>query len=273
MNKDLAANPLSLKGSWDVIAEGYAEVMAPFLSAFSIAALKEISLRADMRVLDLACGPGTTSMHLAADVNEVIAQDFSPEMIAQLEKAITNSRLKNIKPVVGDGHSIDSPNASFDLVISMFGLMFFPEKKKAFSEIARVLKPGGFLVVGSWAPIETSTMMTAVLNALASSQKKATAQRQPGMLDKREQYDEFLSGTSLVIDKFVEFEGTMNALNARAFWDDMEKGTAPIVMMKRSMPAKEWRKTRDAAISYLEQKYEFPRRLGSVANIAVLRKK
>lgn len=273
MHKTQTVNPLSQKDSWDIVAEGYAEVMAPFLSEFSIAALKEVSLRPDMRVLDLACGPGTTSMHLATEVDEVVAQDFSAEMISQLERAIDNSRLNNIKPVVGDGHSIGSEDESFHLVISMFGLMFFPEKKRAFSEIARVLKSKGYLIVGSWAPIETSTMMTAVLNALSASQKTPTAQRQPGMLDKREQYNELLSGTPLVLEKFVEFEGTMKASSARSFWDDMEKGTAPIVMMKRSMHPKEWREVREAAIAYLDKSYKFPRRFGSVANIAVLRRK
>lgn len=273
MSQNLSISPLSLSGTWDIVAEGYAEIMAPFLSAFAVAALKEVPLKSDMRVLDLACGPGTTTMHLASQVEEVVAQDFSPHMITQLKKAIEHSRLSNVEAVVGDGHQIESQDESFDLVISMFGLMFFPDKAKAFKEIARVLKPRGMLVVGSWAPIDKSTMMTAVLNALSASGKMPTAPRPPGLLDAQEQYAPLLSDTSLVLKKFVEFEGFINALSARSFWEDMEKGTAPIVMTKKSMPAKEWKKIKDTAVSYLEKNYIFPCKLGSIANIAVLQKK
>lgn len=212
-------------------------------------------------------------MHLATQVGEVVAQDFSAEMISQLEKAIENSRLTNIKAVVGDGHHVDSEDASFDLVISMFGLMFFPDKAQAFQEIARVLKPRGILVVGSWAPMEKSAMMTAVVNALSASGNGPSAPSQSGMLDAQNQYASLLTGTSLVIEEFTECEEFTNALNARSFWEDMEKGTAPIVMMKRFMPTKDWKKIRDKAIDYLEKNYQFPLKLGSIANIAILQKK
>lgn len=102
------------------------------------------------RVLDLGSGAGNDCFVARSIVGEngsVTGLDFTDEM---LEKARVNNRkmgFSNVEFIQGDIEQIPLPDDSYDVVISNCVLNLVPDKQKAFSEIMRVLKPGGHFCV------------------------------------------------------------------------------------------------------------------------------
>src|ERR1700676_1330001 len=116
------------------------------------------SPRLGTSILDLASATGEPSLSLARRVapsGKVTATDLSKGMLAALSVNAKAEGLTNIETKVCDAHQLPFPDASFDLVTSRFGVMFFAEVGRALAEIGRVLKPGGriaFMVWGAPAP-------------------------------------------------------------------------------------------------------------------------
>ena len=98
-------------------------------------------------VLDLGCGDGDLAMALAHRGAVVTGIDASPEMI---EAAITRAAREgaDISFVVGDAHNIPFDPECFDVVVAVTILCFVSNAGPVFQEIARVLRPGGLLVIG-----------------------------------------------------------------------------------------------------------------------------
>lgn len=97
-------------------------------------------------VVDLGSGAGNDCFVARAETGEkgkVIGLDFSEEMI---EKAMSNARkmnYENVEFILGDIEDIPLPGNTADVVVSNCVLNLVPDKQKAFSEIFRILKPGG----------------------------------------------------------------------------------------------------------------------------------
>lgn len=110
-------------------------------------------LRQGQRVLDLGSGTGYPAL-LAAQIvgstGSVIGIDLAEQMLAAAERKATRLGLTNISFRAGDVGLLPFEDRSFDAVTSRFCLMFLPEIPKAVAEIARVLKPGGYLAAAVW---------------------------------------------------------------------------------------------------------------------------
>ncbi|HEX6586977.1 MAG TPA: class I SAM-dependent methyltransferase [Solirubrobacterales bacterium] len=102
-------------------------------------------------VLDVACGSGNATIPAARTGAEVTGLDLTPEL---LEAGRVNAAEAGVKIdwVEGDAEQLPFDDASFDVVISVFGCMFAPDHRKAAEEIARVLRPGGRIAVCAWTP-------------------------------------------------------------------------------------------------------------------------
>lgn len=122
---------------------------------------------APARVLELACGTGVATRELAralpADV-AVVASDLNPGM---LEQAAAVGTARPVEWRQADAMQLPFPDAAFDCVACQFGVMFFPDKARAFAEARRVLAPGGALVFSVWDRIEENDFAEVVTNALA----------------------------------------------------------------------------------------------------------
>src|SRR5690606_7046732 len=117
-------NPLTDPKAWDDVADDYEEMALPRLLPFSEAAIEWAQLDRNEQVLDVACGPGTTSFLLASKVASVEAIDFSQRMLDRLElrRARAPDGQDKIRARLGDAMSLDFEEASFDAAFSMFGL-------------------------------------------------------------------------------------------------------------------------------------------------------
>jgi demethylmenaquinone methyltransferase / 2-methoxy-6-polyprenyl-1,4-benzoquinol methylase len=143
---DLDKKPRDVAAMFDGVARGYDRTNA-VLSAGNSALWRRHMVRAiapqpGERILDIAAGTGTSSAAIAKSGAEVIAFDFSPGMIAQ-----GRTRHPDLEFVEGDAQQLPFGDDEFDAVTISFGLRNVEDPRRALTEMYRVLKPGGRVVV------------------------------------------------------------------------------------------------------------------------------
>jgi ubiquinone/menaquinone biosynthesis C-methylase UbiE len=108
-------------------------------------------LQAGWRVLDVATGSGNAAIAAARRGCEAVGVDYVP---ALLERGRIRAQAEHLEVTFleGDAEDLPFPDASFDAVISIYGVMFAPDHQKAASELARVCRPGGRIALASWTP-------------------------------------------------------------------------------------------------------------------------
>jgi SAM-dependent methyltransferase len=115
------------------------------------------------RVLDLGCGIGQVTRELAAQGALAVGIDLSRPMLAKArELAGPGAEL-----VEGDAQVHPFPAASFDVVMSRFGCMFFDDQTAAFSNVARATRPGGRLALMVWQGLGRNEWLQEVRGSLA----------------------------------------------------------------------------------------------------------
>ena len=131
------------KAAWDKIAPGYEKTRRAYAETWvGNEGLHRAGLRPGMRFLDVASGSGALSIPAARLGAQVLATDLSPVMLDLLKKRAGDEGL-TIETRVMDGHALALDDNSFDMAGSQFGVMLFPDAAKGISEMARVVKPGG----------------------------------------------------------------------------------------------------------------------------------
>jgi SAM-dependent methyltransferase len=107
------------------------------------------------RVLDVGCGTGVLARAAAdrvADESQVTGLDLNEGMLAVARRLRPQLDWRQ-----GDASKLPLPDESYDVVLSQFSLMYFPDRSAAIREMVRVLKPGGRLAVAVWGPYERAT--------------------------------------------------------------------------------------------------------------------
>ena len=110
------------------------------------------AIRPGDRVLDVACGTGVLAREALRRVGpggRVVGLDLNEGMLA-----VAARTEPGIDWRPGDACSLPFQDASFDVVVSQFALMYFPDRAAALREMWRVLAPGGRLAVAAWASID-----------------------------------------------------------------------------------------------------------------------
>jgi SAM-dependent methyltransferase len=124
-----------------------------WLSPVTEAMLDLAHLQAGDRVLDLAAGAGEPSLSAATRVGpsgHVLATDISSNIIAFAAETAKSMGLTNFETRVMDGEKPDQEDASFDVVLSRLGLIYFPDRAGALQGARRVLRIGGRAVVAGF---------------------------------------------------------------------------------------------------------------------------
>ena len=135
--------------AWDKIAPGYDRTNTPTQMWLGNEGLRRAGLRAGMRFLDVAAGSGALSIPAARLGAQVFATDLSPVMLELLEARARKEGL-NIVTRVMDGHVLQLDDNSFDMAGSQFGVMLFPDMPRAIGEMARVVAPGGHVLIHAY---------------------------------------------------------------------------------------------------------------------------
>lgn len=111
--------------------------------------LKRIEFNDSMRLLDVGCGAGHTAAHIAKTYGcQVVGVDISKEAIEKAHDIYKREPYFELMSfLVGDAQHLDFKDASFDVVLCESVLIFIEDKKAAIKEMARVIKPGGYMAM------------------------------------------------------------------------------------------------------------------------------
>lgn len=110
-----------------------------------------LELRAGAQVLDVAAGNGNATLAAARRWAEVTSTDYVPALLEH-GRARAKAEGLTVKFEPADAEKLPYPDASFDVVLSTFGVMFTPDQNKAAAEMARVCRPGGKIGLANWTP-------------------------------------------------------------------------------------------------------------------------
>jgi len=117
------------------------------------ALVERIGVAKAMKVLDLGCGDGNTAVPAAQRGADVTGIDIARNLVEAANRRAAQLGLANLKVREGDATNLEGvPDASFDLVVSIFGAMFAPKPFDVAREMVRVTRPGGRIVMGNWIP-------------------------------------------------------------------------------------------------------------------------
>ena len=113
--------------------------------------ISRLPIRAGMDVLDVACGTGNLGIPAARIGARVTGVDIAENLLVQGRARAAAENL-NVTFQYGDAEQLAFPDASFDVVVSMYGAMFAPRPEVVARELARVARPGGLIAMANWTP-------------------------------------------------------------------------------------------------------------------------
>jgi len=161
--------PDQIPERWGDIASAYGEAFETLTSQFAEEVISQISPKTGESVLDVAAGTGAFSLRAARLGADVLATDFAEGMVEHIQRRIDDDLIHNIRTSVMDGQALEVEDASYDISVSIVGLIFFPDIDKGFAELKRVLKPGGRCAVVCWDHPENFDMMRLLKQSIASA--------------------------------------------------------------------------------------------------------
>lgn len=132
-----------MAGDFGLIAKSYEPGAAEFV--------ERLRLQKGTRVLDVACGTGNLTIPAARTGTTVTGVDIAPNLLEQARSRAEASGV-TARFEEGDAEQLPYDDASFDTVISMFGVMFAPRPEMSAAELLRVCRPGGTIALANWTP-------------------------------------------------------------------------------------------------------------------------
>ena len=181
----MTAQPRSLDQlpeGWTSGAAEYDTWFEPITSQFAVDAAALLEIGAGDRVLDVAAGTGAFTLAAAAAGATVLATDFAQGMVDLLSaKLVAGAVDATVERM--DGQALELDGDRFDAAGSLFGLMFFPDMLAGVREMARVVRPGGRVLVGVWhrsgftLPITVMRALRTAVPGMAPPQQEFTPYR------------------------------------------------------------------------------------------------
>lgn len=245
-------SPLSTPEPWSLVADDYTLELLPMFERFSRDALALAALPAGSRVLDVAAGPGTLTLLGAERGYSLSCIDFSPQMVANLERRLAAAKL-TAEVRLGDGQALPWGDNQFSAAFSMFGLMFFPDRGRGFTELRRVLEPGGRAVVASWAPFEG--IFKSVMAAMAEVLPDIPFGSGKGPLGDPSEFATELTAAGFADVEVTPRTHTLSVPSPSAFWAQSQRTAAPIVLLKRRLGDGKWAEVTRGVVERLEAGY------------------
>ncbi|MCS3728632.1 class I SAM-dependent methyltransferase [Bradyrhizobium betae] len=145
---DLAAVKQRQQGAW---SSGDYAVVGTTLQIVGEQLCEALDLRAGSKVLDVAAGNGNATLAAARRWCDVTSTDYVPALLKRGQERAAADHL-TVEFREADAEALPFADASYDVVVSTFGVMFTPDQDKAASELARVCKSGGKIGLASWTP-------------------------------------------------------------------------------------------------------------------------
>jgi SAM-dependent methyltransferase len=135
--------------TWD--SGDYTDVADRFVIPVGRAALEAAELAPGTEVLDVAAGSGNPAIPAAQAGARVTALDLAPSLLEIGRRRAAEAGV-DVEFVEGDAEALPYDDESFDVIISVVGVQFAPRHEVVARELARVVRPGGRIVLASWTP-------------------------------------------------------------------------------------------------------------------------
>eukprot|EP00041_Stephanoeca_diplocostata_P041788 m.8934 g.8934 ORF g.8934 m.8934 type:complete len:274 (-) comp6779_c0_seq1:481-1302(-) len=148
-------------------------------SRFAAQAVKKIPIVPGTRILDVAAGTGTAAILLAEKASHfadtrVVASDISPGMLTELRKLADEADVGGfVDTMEENAMALSASDATFDAVISVFGIPLVPDPPLAAAEVHRVLKQGGVAVIMWWEQVPTISMIRELVQVFGGEASEA----------------------------------------------------------------------------------------------------
>ena len=145
---DLNAVKTRQQGAW---SSGDYAMVGTTLQIVGEMLCEAVDLRSGQRVLDVAAGNGNATLAAARRFADVVSTDYVGALLERGRERAAAERL----PVTfqeADAENLPFADASFDAVLSTFGVMFTPDQERAARELTRVCRPGGKIGLANWTP-------------------------------------------------------------------------------------------------------------------------
>ena len=171
------------------ISSLYEAYLVPLIfEPYALDLVNRLASRCVTRVLEIAAGTGVVTRALASVLPEhvsIVATDLNDAM---LDEASARGTTRPVEWRQADAMQLPFMDGMFDAVVCQFGVMFFPDKARAFSEARRVLRPGGVFIFNVWDRIEQNefadTITAALEQALPSDPPRFLARTPHGYHDR-----------------------------------------------------------------------------------------
>src|SRR5918997_2114650 len=148
INPEMESLKTRLKAMW--MAGDFGQV-AKHIETGAEEFIARLALKPGVRLLDVACGSGNLAIPAARAGAIVTGVDIATNLLEQARARAESEGLK-IQFDEGDAEKLPYADASFDIVVSMFGAMFAPRPELVAAELVRVCRPGGRIAVADWTP-------------------------------------------------------------------------------------------------------------------------
>lgn len=145
---DMQALKARLKATWE---SGDYGVFARYMEPGALVFLRGLNLQPGERFLDVACGAGQLVIPAARAGVDATGVDIAANLIGQARQRAHAEGLP-ARFDEGDAEDLPYPDASFDVLSSLFGAIFAPRPERVAAELLRVCRPGGRIVLGNWTP-------------------------------------------------------------------------------------------------------------------------
>src|SRR6516225_2725863 len=148
VSPELVAIKARQQGAW---AAGDYAVVGTTLQIVGEELCEALDLNSNHKVLDVAAGNGNVALAAARRWSTVVATDYVPALLERAGERAAAERL-SIEFREADAEALPFSEASFDIVVSAFGVMFTPDQDRAAAELSRVCKRGGKIGLANWTP-------------------------------------------------------------------------------------------------------------------------
>ncbi len=186
---DLAAVKARQQAAWST---GNYAVVGTTLQIVGENLCEALDLRAGARVLDVAAGNGNATLAAARRWCEVTSTDYVPSLL-ESGRARAQADGYKIQFQEADAENLPFPDASFDVVMSTFGVMFTPNQDQAAAELVRVCKPGGRIGLANWTP---SSFIGQLFKTIGRYIPPAPGVKSPGLWGTRARLEELFGATA-----------------------------------------------------------------------------
>lgn len=145
---DLEAIKARQRATW---ASGDYAMIGATLQIVAERLCEAADVRSVDRALDVATGHGNTALAAARRFADVVGVDYVPALLERARERASAERLP-VEFREGDAEELPFEDASMDVVLSTFGVMFAPDHPRTAAELLRVCRPGGRIGLANWTP-------------------------------------------------------------------------------------------------------------------------